>query len=141
MRKGYVRIERRWQSGDRVSLKLAMPVERVYPHPSVSSNAGRVALQRGPLVYCLEAADNPTPLHRIQLPTETRLESRFDPTLLGGVTVISGTAEALHVEDWSGTLYRTAPAIPAPYALFAIPYYAWDHRQPGEMCVWIRQAP
>jgi DUF1680 family protein len=139
--KGYVRIERRWQSGDSIALQLEMPIERLHAHPDVQANAGRVALQRGPLVYCLETADNPIPLHRIQLPATAALESQIVPALLGGVTVIRGTANVLEIADWSSALYRTAPARLSSHALVAIPYYAWDHRQPGEMYVWIRAAP
>ncbi len=141
MQKGYVRIERRWQSGDRVSLHLEMPIERVYAHPDVRANAGRVALQRGPLIYCLETVDNPIPLHHLSLPASAALEPHFVPTLLGGVTVIRGTAQALETGDWSGALYRAAPPKRVPHPLVAIPYYAWDHRQPGEMCVWINATP
>lgn len=140
LQKGYVRIERCWQSGDSISLHLEMPVERVYAHPDARVNAGRVALQRGPLIYCLETIDNPVPLHRLSLPTSAALEPHFVPTLLGGVTVIRGTAQALETGDWSGELYRMAPPRRVPHPLVAIPYYAWDHRQPGEMCVWINEA-
>ena len=138
LHKGYVRVERLWQSGDRISLHLEMPIERVHAHPDVHANAGCVALQRGPLVYCLETADNPLPLHRIRLPETTELESYFVPTLLGGIRLIRGNAVALETEDWAATLYRTVPARRSPYTFIAIPYYAWDHRQPGEMCIWIR---
>ena len=137
LHQGYVRIERLWQSGDSISLHLEMPIERIYAHPDVRFNDGNVALQRGPLVYCLETADNPLPLHRIQLPDTAVLESHFVPSLLGGVTIIRGNAEALETEDWSGVLYRKAPPRHVPHTLVAVPYYAWDHRQPGEMCVWI----
>ncbi len=105
------------------------------------ANAGHVALQRGPLVYCLETTDNLTPLHRIQWPDAAALESQFVPTLLGGVVVIQGTAEAMETEDWSSTLYGTTPARLSSHVLAAIPYYAWNHRQPGRMCVWIRSVP
>ncbi len=136
---GYVRIERTWQPGDIITLHLDMSIERVYAHPDVSADTGRVALQRGPLLFCLESADNPIPLHRIQLSATAALDSQFIPTLLGGVMTIRGTAETLEVEDWEGALYRTEPARPEPYPFVAIPYYAWDSRQSGEMCVWIRE--
>ena len=138
LHKGYVRVERLWQSGDKISLQLEMPIERVHAHPDVRASAGCVALQRGPLVYCLETADNPAPLHRIRLPETTELESYFVPTLLGGVRLIRGNAVVFEAEDWTATLYRTVPASRSPFTFIAIPYYAWDHRQPGEMCVWIR---
>lgn len=137
MQNGYVRLQRLWQSGDRINLHLDMPVERVYAHPDVSADAGRVALQRGPLVYCIETADNAILLQRIRLPESAELKSTFDPTLLGGLTLIHGEARALETEDWSGTLYRATPAHDSPHDLVAIPYYAWDNRQPGEMRVWI----
>lgn len=134
---GYVRLARRWQSGDRIVLHFEMPIERIHAHPDVGANTGRVALQRGPLIYCLETADNMIPLQRIRLPESAGLETQFIPTLLGGATVIRGTAQALATEDWSGMLYRSTPAQHTPHALVAIPYFAWDHRQPGEMSVWI----
>lgn len=137
LQNGYVRLERLWQSGDRIDLHLDMPVERVYPHPDIRADAGRVALQRGPLVYCLETADNAIPLQRIRLPESAELESEFVPTILGGVTLIRGTARALETEDWSDTLYRATPAHDVPHDLIAIPYCAWDNRLPGDMCVWI----
>lgn len=140
LHKGYVRIERLWQSGDGIRLQLEMPVERIYSHPDVRADAGHVALQRGPLVYCLETVDNPIPLHRIQLPETAVLESHFISTLLGGVVRIQGNAAVLEASGWAGMLYRTAPARRSPYTLTAIPYYAWDHRQPGEMRVWIGTA-
>ncbi|GHO54538.1 glycoside hydrolase family 127 protein [Ktedonobacter robiniae] len=137
LQKGYVRIERRWQSGDQIVLNLAMPVMRVYAHPDVRENSNQVALQRGPLVYCLEGADNAVPLHHIRLPETATLESRFEPELLGGVTVIEGPATVVESEDWSDTLYKTTPPQSHAHTLTAIPYYVWDHRQAGEMCVWI----
>jgi DUF1680 family protein len=135
--KGYLRIERRWQTGDVVQLDLAMPIQQIWAHPDVRADNGSVALQRGPLVYCLEGADSSVPLHRISLPANAKLESHFEPTLLGGVTVIRGQANIQEVEDWNNTLYRTTTPVQHPHPLVAIPYYAWDNREPGEMRVWI----
>ena len=86
--KGYARIRRRWSDGDRVDLSLAMPVERVAAHPLVEADAGKVALQRGPVVYCLEGCDHPVDVRRIALADRSRLTARFDPRLLGGTVVI-----------------------------------------------------
>ena len=135
--KGYVRVERQWQAGDRVELRLSMPVRRVYAHPAVPQDAGCVAVQRGPLVYCLEEADNPIALHRIALPREATLEARFEPGLLGGVTVITGTAHA--ADDTDEALYCGEPPARRPMPITAIPYYAWDNRAPGQMRVWVRE--
>ncbi|HET8845612.1 MAG TPA: beta-L-arabinofuranosidase domain-containing protein [Ktedonobacteraceae bacterium] len=136
--KGYVRIARSWQTGDSVVLNLEMPIQRMQAHPDIQDDNGCVALQRGPLIYCLETADNAVPLHRIRIPETGELQSHFDATLLGGVVVIEGDASVLEVEDWAGELYRATPAGRHSYTLVAIPYYAWDNRQPGEMRVWIR---
>jgi DUF1680 family protein len=138
LEQGYVRVERVWQDDDRVELELAMPVERMYAHPNVRQDAGCVALQRGPLVYCLEGTDNKAPLHRIVVPGITELASHFEPDLLG-VMVVRGKALAEEDTDWTETLYRSRPASLQPGAITAIPYYAWDNRQPGEMRVWLRE--
>ncbi len=137
LEQGYVRVERVWQD-DEVELELAMPVERMYAHPNVRQDAGCVALQRGPLVYCLEGTDNKAPLHRIVVPGITELASHFEPDLLG-VMVVRGKALAEEDTDWTETLYRSRPASLQPGAITAIPYYAWDNRQPGEMRVWLRE--
>jgi DUF1680 family protein len=139
LHKGYVRIVRSWQSGDSITLDLAMPVERVYAHPDIPEDIDCIALQRGPLVYCLEQADNNVPLHRIRLSPTASLESHFEPALLGGITVVAADATVLETEDWSDTLYRTTPPAHHAHKLVAIPYYTWDQRQSGEMRVWIRE--
>ena len=137
---GYACVERTWQSGDRIELELAMPVERVYAHPNVSQDVGLVALQRGPLIYCLEAADAAVPLYRIVLPETAELTSHFEPELLGGVTVIRGEALIENSADWADELYRSRPPSLETGTITAIPYYAWDNRQPGEMRVWLRES-
>jgi DUF1680 family protein len=140
LHKGYVRIARSWQSGDTITLDLAMPIERVYAHPDILEDIDSVALQRGPLVYCLEQADNNIPLHRIRLSPVAKLESHFEPKLLGGVIIVEADATVLQTEDWSATLYSTTPPAHRPHKLVAIPYYAWDQRQSGEMSIWIHEA-
>ena len=137
---GYVCVERTWQPGDRIELELAMPVERVYAHPNVSQDTGLVALQRGPLIYCLEAVDAAVPLQRIALPETAELTSHFEPELLGGVTVIRGEALIENSADWADELYRSQPPSLSTGTITAIPYYAWDNRQPGEMRVWLRES-
>jgi DUF1680 family protein len=133
--RGYAQIRRRWRAGDQVSLKLDMPAERVRAHPDVRADQGRVALKRGPIVYCLEAVDNAAPLHRILLPRTTEIAPRFEPGLLGGVSMLTGVACAQQVSD--GALYRSEPAPTEAVPIKAVPYHAWDHREPGEMLVWL----
>ncbi len=136
--KGYVQLRRRWQPGDRVNLALDMPISRLYAHPDVRADLGRVALKRGPIVYCLEAVDHKVPLHRIALPRSAQLQPRFEPELLGGIGTLVGEAVAVRPTD--STLYAGAPPAFEPVAIRAVPYHIWDHREPGEMSVWLREA-
>ncbi len=140
MERGYAVVEREWVSGDVIALDLPMPVERVYANPRVTADVGRVALQRGPVVYAVEGVDVDvaTPLDRVVLPREAELVAAFDEGLLGGVTVVRG--EALAEEQWdAGMLYRTRPAAGTRRAFTAVPYFAWDNRAAGEMRVWLRE--
>jgi uncharacterized protein len=137
---GYAAITREWAKGDRVRLDLDMPVERVRAHPEVRQDVGRIALMRGPLVYCLEGADNPISLNRIRVPEKAPFESRFEPDLLGGVVTLSARAEADGTADWTDTLYRREPTKAEATPIKAVPYFAWDNREPGEMLVWLRGA-
>ncbi|MBC7254887.1 MAG: glycoside hydrolase family 127 protein [Chloroflexi bacterium] len=135
----YVRIARTWRERDVLSLELAMPVERIEAHPFVRHDNGRVALQRGPLIYCLEEADNGPALAALALPREATLLAHPAPGLLGGVVLIEGEGLRREVSTWDGMLYRPGgtPLTPAPVR--AIPYYAWANRGIGEMSVWIRE--
>ena len=141
IRKGYARIQREWKAGDKLVLTFPMPIERIVGHPNVRQNAGRVALQRGPIVYCLEQADNGAELDRLALPPDSTLSARFDARLLGGVTVITGKALAREPEHTSHELYRPAGTTFRSVQFRAIPYAAWANRKPGEMLVWMREAP
>lgn len=109
--------------------------------PRHSANAGRVALQRGPLVYCLEQADNGANLPAICLPREASLQATYEPELLGGVVTITGEARRQTAAGWEGALYQPLPADAAmePVQIKAIPYYAWANRGRGEMLVWLRE--
>ena len=132
---GYLEIERIWAAGDVVELSLAMPAMRVRSHPAVRANAGLVALQRGPLVYCLEEMDNGAHLHECLLPRDVALEAEFLPELMGGMTAIR--AQGGRVQDDDGRLYRPGETQWRPVALTAVPYFAWNNRSAGEMRVWM----
>jgi DUF1680 family protein len=137
--KGYAYLTREWQPGDTVTLELPMPVERVRSHPKVRENAGCIALQRGPLVYCLEEADNgPDLAHRV-LPPDAQLTATFEADVLGGVVTISGQAQQIEPVGWDGSLYGVSAVQARPVPFKAIPYCFWANRQPGEMRVWIRE--
>ncbi|MBA7467125.1 Non-reducing end beta-L-arabinofuranosidase [subsurface metagenome] len=135
---GYLRIEREWKAGDCIELSLSMPIELVRAHPEVREDIGCVAIQRGPLVYCLEQVDNKVPLHRIVLPEDTKLKARFEQDLLDGVVVIHDDAFVVDDSDWDAQLYRVAKEQRKCFKISAIPYYAWDNRESGKMRVWTR---
>ena len=137
---GYLGIERAWRTGDRVELDLAMPVERIAAHPNVVADRGHFALQRGPLVYCLEQVDQTAPLDALYFSPEEPLGLHRDTALLGGGYVLEGTARVAAELDWHRRLYQPLP--PArPVSFRAIPYYAWDNRAPGPMKVWLPLTP
>lgn len=138
LREGYARIRRSWKHGDILELVLPMPVERVWAHPRVFDVAGKVALQRGPIVFCLEEADNGPGLANIVLPEDAEFTATFSPDVLGGVVVLSG--KALRVRSQSPDLYRMTRGSTETVSVKAIPYYAWNNRGAGEMTVWLREA-
>jgi hypothetical protein len=134
---GYVALQRTWQPGDALVLTLPMPVERVHADPRVTTVAGQVALQRGPLVYCFEEADHGANLAALALPRTAELTARADAAFLGGCVVIESTGTR---DQTTPTLYSTTTPVAAPVALRAIPYGLWANRGEGEMRVWIRES-
>lgn len=132
---GYVAIDRHWKPGDVIDLALAMPVRRVVADARVAADRGRVALERGPLVYCVEGIDHHAHVLDLGIADTARLVARFDPELLGGLMTIRGPAR------------RAAPGGNPPHPsekmpgvdMVAIPYYAWSERGAGEMMVWLRR--
>ena len=100
-----------------------MPVQRIVSHEAIEENQGRIALQYGPLVYCLEAVDNSGEVFNQRIPDSMRFEVEFLPEVLGGINILWG------IDDKDQRI------------LTAIPYYAWSHRGIGEMTVWILRAP
>lgn len=142
LQNGYAVIGRQWQNGDSVTLLLDMPVERMTPHPEIRQDAGQIALQRGPVVYCLEEVDNGARLANIAIPGDAPLQARFEPDLFGGVSTITGDAVRLEPPSWSGEMYQPRSIVERTSSSFqfkAVPYYLWANRQPGEMRVWIRE--
>lgn len=141
VRNGYLDIRRVWRKGDTVMLDLPMLPERVYAHPLVRADAGRVALQRGPLVYCLEEADNAgRRVQQLRLPRTADLRSVTRPDLFDGVVTIVAGGTALETSDWRGELYRDAAPHETAVNLTAIPYHLWSNRTQGSMTVWMMEA-
>lgn len=129
--KGFLRIRRVWKSGDVVALSLPMPVRRVVANEQVAEDSGKVALERGPLVFCLEGQDNPAgEVLNLVIPDTASLRTRYAPDLLGGVQLIEG--RAIPVRRQPGG----AIAVEKERIFTAIPYYAWAHRGPSAMTVW-----
>jgi len=113
-----------------MEIDLPMPVRRVGAHPEVRDDRGKVALERGPLVYCAEWPDNQGRVSDLAIGDEARLTAEFRPDLFNGAAVIKGRASVLE----AGAEGR--PGIRRMREFLAIPYFAWAHRGPGEMTVW-----
>jgi DUF1680 family protein len=135
--RGYLRILRTWQQGDVVELEMPMPVRQMRSNPLVQADAGRVAIMRGPLVYCLESTDNGDSIRLLRVASGARLSEEFRDDLLGGVVRIRTTGVA-NSEPRNG-LYFAADSGPANRSatITAIPYYANANRGSVEMGVWI----
>ena len=113
---GYAVIVKEWMEGDEISFSMDMPVEIIEADPRVKENIGKRAVQRGPLVYCMEEVDNPE-FDDLFLTLDSKFSSSFNDSLLNGITVIEAVTNSKTIK--------------------LIPYYAWDNREPGQMKVWI----
>jgi len=138
---GYVKLERAWKHADTISLHLPMPVVRMYAYPDIEADSGLVALQRGPIVYCLESVDNDIPLHKFVLPRTSSLQADFESNVFEGVVTVAADALALDTSSWGNTLYRAESPEMYPARLKAIPYYLWSNRGISAMRVWMREHP
>jgi len=128
--KGYARVKRRWKKGDVIELVLPMPVRRVVAHAAVKDDVDKVALQRGPIVFCAEGPDNGGRALNLILPDDGKISAEFRPDLLKGVVVLRGKALAA-ASSAAGKVSSTKEQ-----DFLAIPYYAWANRGAGEMKVW-----
>ncbi len=132
IKNGYAEINRKWNENDEIDLKLPMPIQRIITNDSVTANRGRVALQRGPLVYCAEWPDNPDGhILNLLLPDSSSLACEFRADLLNGIEVVRGKSYAYKAGKAENSFEKTAQDF------MAIPYYAWAHRGKGEMAVWL----
>ncbi|RHJ84877.1 glycoside hydrolase family 127 protein [Parabacteroides sp. AM08-6] len=115
--KGYAVLKGEWKSGDEINLNMDMPVELVEADPRVKQDIGKRAIQRGPLVYCLEEVDNRKDFDKLAVSPQTTFHNHFKADLLDGV--------------------ETIEAVNGNEKINLIPYYAWDNREAGKMKVWI----
>ncbi len=122
-----------------IEITFDMPAHFTYANPNVRADAGKVAIEKGPLVYCMEEADNGSRLAGVYVDTEAPLSESYDEALLGGTSVISVKGRKISEQGWnSRTLYAdTAPAYEEATLKF-VPYCYWGNRVPGEMSVWVK---
>ncbi|WP_298484588.1 glycoside hydrolase family 127 protein [uncultured Maribacter sp.] len=136
----YVEVKRKWKKGDVVTLDLPMPAQLITADPKVEETRNQVAVKRGPLVYCLESIDLPkdVSISDIVIPQNIKLTPISGANVLSGMTILEGTGEMLHHEDWSNNLYKPLTVqIPKKVDLKLIPYFTWSNRKKTDMSVWL----
>lgn len=133
MDNGYAVISKTWKKGDHIQLELPMTVEKIISNEKVVNNKGKIALQFGPLIYCLESPDNFGATSNVIVPETSTFTTQFQPALLKGVMTLQGNGIAVMVDKEKNSVQTKAQPVTA------IPYYAWAHRGKGEMTVWIPQ--
>lgn len=135
---GYARIDRTWDDETVVELSFDQPVCQLEAHPKVQQVTEKVAIQRGPIVYCFEERDNARSPHELRIGEHTSWLPQHRPDLFEGITILTGRAFAPDEESWEGTLYRQQGSKTyETVESVAVPYYAWGQRDDGEMAVWM----
>jgi DUF1680 family protein len=141
LERGYIGIDREWKDGDIVRLELQMKPEFLESHPKIKDNVGRVAIRRGPVIYCVEGADNPWgDVWDLEISKDAELKEEYRD-ILGGVVVVKGKGYLNDPKGWK-ELYLTPEEVSSlrkEVEFVAIPYYAWANRTPGPMEVWIKR--
>ncbi|PZM10628.1 glycoside hydrolase family 127 protein [Rhizobium tubonense] len=134
---GYARIEREWKSGDQVDLDIPLATRALWANPMVRQDAGRAALMRGPLVYCVETTDNGDGLNGIELVGDVSKATTSEIAELEGAIALD-LPVLRDKADWGSALYRTSPPKAREATARFVPYPFWDNRSAGEMLVWVR---
>jgi DUF1680 family protein len=127
---GFAVLNKTWKKGDVIEVLLPMEAQRIVANSKVKDAVGKVAIQRGPLIYCAEWADNNGKASNFIVPANTRFSAEYKPDLLNGVTVLKGEAISVGIDDSGLNVSTTKKPITI------IPYYAWAHRGKGEMMIW-----
>lgn len=136
--KGYAIINRRWSGTTVVDIEFGIQAQFVCAHPEVRADAGKVAIMKGPFVYCLEEIDNGSNLASLIVDPHAKLTEQYEPDLFGGTTVIRLMGKRIASNGWGSELYKPAEFATEPVELKAIPYCYWGNRGQNEMMVWIR---
>ncbi|HJV77377.1 MAG TPA: beta-L-arabinofuranosidase domain-containing protein [Paludibacter sp.] len=124
---GYASIDRIWKSGDVIELNLPMPVRRIQAHENAKDDQGKLAIERGPIVYCLEGTDQGDKhVFNKYIPENSKMNFTYQKNLLNGVMVLKGNAKEVSLSGEEKDVPFTA-----------IPYSTWNNRGTGEMAVWI----
>lgn len=131
MQNGYAVISREWKKGDVIALNLPMPVRQVLATDSVKADRNKVAIQRGPLMYCVEQLANADPKQNFIIPDNATFKTEFEPNLLNGVTVIKADVSVIKPTADGKSLQTQNGSITA------IPYYSWANRGKSQMEVWL----
>ncbi len=135
--KGFVSVSRLWKDGDEIVIRMDMPVEIIQSHPEVRANAGKVAIMRGPLVYCLEEEDNGTNLSALSINTDTDFQVTAEASLMKGAVSLTGNGFRTKETGWENSLYQPYRKEEEETEIKAIPYFLWGNRKKGEMLVWM----
>jgi uncharacterized protein len=130
LKNGYAVISKKWKKNDKVELTLPMDVRRVVAISKVTDDNGKIALQRGPIMYCAEWKDNDGKACNIIVPKGTIFTTAYESTLLNGVTVLKAEIKSVNIDEAGQTITTENKT------MTAIPYYSWANRGKGEMTVW-----
>ncbi len=136
---GYARIDRDWKNGDKVDLSIPLTARKLFANPLVRQDAGRTALMRGPMVYCVEETDNGAGLNGISLSADISQAKTSEISGLRGAVALE-LPVSRDAADWGSALYRNSPPAAKQSSARFVPYPFWDNREPGEMLVWVRAA-
>ncbi len=129
--KGFLTISRKWKKGDEVKINFPMPVRKVVSNPKIETNKNYLAIERGPVVYCVEGVDNDDAVTNFILPENASFSIKWESKLLGGINTISAKVPFFIAGNDGKSIINKEKYMKA------IPYYAWSHRGIGEMAVWL----
>lgn len=138
--RGFWNLRRTWKKGDIVNLTLDLPIRKVVANPEAKAVAGMFTLARGPLIYCLEGADNNFDLTALTVRVESPTKPVWKKDSFGGIMAIEGEGLQVKEQEWDNTLYQDVATMKR-VTITAIPYGYWNNRKAGQMRVWLSPTP